>query len=232
MKGGPDGNTSQLRVRSRQVPADRTADRSPNRAVSPGRRLRLRWSRRRVSDDVERRGAARSDRARALARGEDDGPVAARPAARPGELRPRARDAANRPRGVRVGCRERRARSRREVGGMTLEEELAHLLTAARLDIRQARAVRRRLGWDGHGPTTLAAAGGAEGYTREGVRQLEGRLRRHVERHAPALPLTAAALRTVENAAPAARTDLARLLAAEGIAERPFDPAGVLLAAE
>jgi hypothetical protein len=115
---------------------------------------------------------------------------------------------------------------------MTLEDELAHLLTAARLDVRQARAVRRRLGWDGHGPATLAAAGGAEGYTRERVRQLEGRLRRHVERHEPALPVTAAALRTVETAAPAARADLARLLAAEGITARPFDPAGVLLAAE
>ena len=115
---------------------------------------------------------------------------------------------------------------------MTLEAELAHLLTAARLDARQARAVRRRLGWDGHGPTTLAAAGGAEGYTRERVRQLEARLRRHVDRHAPALPLTSAALHTIENAAPATRVDLACLLAAEGIAARPFDPAGVLLAAE
>ena len=80
---------------------------------------------------------------------------------------------------------------------MTLEQELDRLLTAARLNGRQARAVSRRLGWDGHGPMTLAAAGGAEGYTRERVRQLEDRLRRHVERHAPALPLTAAALRVV-----------------------------------
>ena len=115
---------------------------------------------------------------------------------------------------------------------MTLEEELARLLFDARLEGRQARAVCRRLGWDGHGPTTLAAAGGAEGYTRERVRQLEGRLRRHVEHQAPALPLTAAALRVVEEAAPAVRTDLARLLATERISARPFDPAGVLLAAE
>ncbi|HWX09145.1 MAG TPA: hypothetical protein VNY33_04130 [Gaiellaceae bacterium] len=115
---------------------------------------------------------------------------------------------------------------------MTLEEELARLLSDARLEGRQARAVCRRLGWDGHGPTTLAAAGGAEGYTRERVRQLEGRLRRHVDRHAPCLPITVTALRIVEHAAPAARTDLARLLATEQITARPFDPVGVLLAAE
>jgi len=61
-----------------------------------------------------------------------------------------------------------------------LEHELAAVLVAARLEGRQGRVVARRLGWDGHGPTTLAAAGGAEGYTRERVRQLEERLKRHL----------------------------------------------------
>jgi hypothetical protein len=115
---------------------------------------------------------------------------------------------------------------------MTLEQELANLLKAARLTGRQGRVVARRLGWDGHKPTTLAAAGGAEGYTRERVRQLESRLHRHAERNVPELPLTAAALAVVEAAAPAARSDLARMLATEGISARPFDPAGVLIAAE
>ncbi|MCW2975092.1 MAG: uncharacterized protein JWM06_373 [Actinomycetia bacterium] len=114
----------------------------------------------------------------------------------------------------------------------TLEQELADVLSSARLDGRQARVVSRRLGWDGHGPTTLAAAGGAEGYTRERVRQLEDRLKRHLATGETSLPITERALRIVEAAAPSPRPDLARMLTEEGISARPFDPAGVLTAAE
>src|SRR6266436_4378556 len=114
----------------------------------------------------------------------------------------------------------------------TIEQELAGILTSARLDGRQARVVARRLGWDGHGTTTLAAAGGAEGYTRERVRQLEGRLRRQLSGGATAMPLTQAALRHVEAAAPSPKPDIARSLMAEGISGAPFDPEGVITAAE
>jgi hypothetical protein len=114
----------------------------------------------------------------------------------------------------------------------TLEQELTGVLTGARLDGRQARVVSRRLGWDGHGPTTLAAAGGAEGYTRERVRQLEDRLKRHLATGTTPLPLTEQALRIVEAAAPSPRPDIARTLMAQGISTRPFDPAGVIMAAE
>ena len=76
----------------------------------------------------------------------------------------------------------------------SLEEELASVLRESGLRGRQARAVARRLGWSGHGATTLAEAAAEEGYTRERVRQLEDRLRRHAEGTPLSLPLTAAAL--------------------------------------
>jgi hypothetical protein len=113
-----------------------------------------------------------------------------------------------------------------------LEQELADVLTSAKLDGRQARVIARRLGWDGHGPTTLAAAGGAEGYTRERVRQLEGRLKRHLADGATPLPSTQAALNVIRAAAPAPRPDVAQTLMEHGISARPFDPAGVITAAE
>jgi hypothetical protein len=114
----------------------------------------------------------------------------------------------------------------------TLELELTHVLTAAGLDGRQVRVVARRLGWDGHGVTTLAAAGGAEGYTRERVRQLEKRVKGHLAKGATPLPLTAAALDVIRAAAPSPRPDVARTLMERGLSARPFDPAGVVSAAE
>jgi hypothetical protein len=121
---------------------------------------------------------------------------------------------------------------RKAVTMATLEQELAAVLSDARLDGRQARVVARRLGWDGHGTTTLAAAGGAEGYTRERVRQLEDRVKRHLAGDAIPLPLSAAALRIVRTAAPAPRSDIGRALMDLGISKRPFDPAGVIVAAK
>ena len=116
---------------------------------------------------------------------------------------------------------------RKVVPMTTLEQELTHVLTAAGLDGRQVRVVARRLGWDGHGVTTLAAAGGAEGYTRERVRQLEKRVKGHLAKGATPLPLTAAALDVVRAAAPSPRPDVARTLMERGLSARPFDPAGV-----
>jgi hypothetical protein len=113
-----------------------------------------------------------------------------------------------------------------------LEDELTDVLRAARLDPKQRRAVARRLGWDGRGGTTLSRAGVTEGYTRERVRQLEQRAIRHVERTRPGLEFTEMALDAVHAGAPAWRGQLARMLAGMGIAARPFDPLGVVRAAE
>jgi sigma-70-like protein len=112
----------------------------------------------------------------------------------------------------------------------TLEHELADVLRASRLGPRQAQAVARRFGWDGRPPGTLAEAGANAGYTRERVRQLEQRARRHAA--GLELPAAREALRLVVGTAPAPRTHIALRLAIAGIAERPFDPAGVLVAAK
>jgi hypothetical protein len=120
----------------------------------------------------------------------------------------------------------------RKAARTVLEDELTDLLRSARLDAKQRRAVARRLGWDGRGPTTLARAGATEGYTRERVRQLEERVIRHIERTQPRLELTEAALDVVRAAAPAWRGELARMLSRARIAAEPFDPLGVVRAAE
>jgi hypothetical protein len=114
----------------------------------------------------------------------------------------------------------------------SLEEELASVLRESGLRGRQARAVARRLGWSGHGATTLAEAAAEEGYTRERVRQLEDRLRRHAKETPLSLPLTAAALRLAENAAPVAYSQVRKDIAHAGLSAAPFDLSGVLSAAE
>lgn len=115
---------------------------------------------------------------------------------------------------------------------MTLEEELGALLRTVGLAQRQRHAMTRRLGWDGSPPGTLAEAGKTAGYTRERVRQLEERVTSRVAAEAPELPLTRAALAVVGQAAPASRTEVAELIAEQGLNDRPFDAAGVLAAAE
>lgn len=111
-----------------------------------------------------------------------------------------------------------------------LESELEGVLRASRLGPRQARAVSRRLGWDGRPPATLAAAAAGEGYTRERVRQLEQRARRYAA--GLRLPAASSALELVAASAPASRNAVARELERAGIAAAPFDPAGVIVAAE
>ena len=114
----------------------------------------------------------------------------------------------------------------------TLENELADLLRSAKLQGRQARAVAARLGWDGGGSRTLAAAAVVEGYSRERVRQLEERVRAHVRQSPPRGAATEAALRLIEDAAPLTSRDAAARLATAGVSQRPFDVEGVLSAAE
>jgi hypothetical protein len=113
----------------------------------------------------------------------------------------------------------------------SLERELNGVLEAARLDRRQAAVVAARLGWDGAGTTTLAAAGEPVRYSRERVRQLESRLRTHAVTSPGIYPSTTNALRLLEAWAPVASDDAARRLSARGIAERPFAPSGLLAAA-
>jgi hypothetical protein len=114
----------------------------------------------------------------------------------------------------------------------SLERELHAVLEAARLDRKQAAVVAARLGWDGAGTTTLAAAGEPVHYSRERVRQLEVRLRRYAVAAPAVYPATTTALRQLESWAPINSDDAARRLSSRGIAERPFAPSGLLAAAE
>jgi hypothetical protein len=110
----------------------------------------------------------------------------------------------------------------------TVEDELGELLAVAGLNTLQRGAVARRLGWDGNGGTTLEAAGNGE-LTRERVRQLEERVR-DVSAGKP-LAVVTSALDLLADRAPIAEQRAAELLAAEGICERPFNPAGLINAA-
>ena len=113
-----------------------------------------------------------------------------------------------------------------------VEDELAELLESAALTRRQAGAVAARLGFDGAGAGTLQDAARDWGYSRERVRQLEARLRDRSAEDRPLLPAVRAALELIEATAPDERSWVAGRIADAGLARRPFDPAGVLAAAE
>jgi hypothetical protein len=110
----------------------------------------------------------------------------------------------------------------------TVEDELSHLLEEAGLNGRQRQIVARRLGWDGMGGMTLEAAANGE-VTRERVRQLERKVRQASA--TKWLPIVEAALGLLADRAPISNDDAADLLAAEGLARRPFDPFGLINAA-
>jgi hypothetical protein len=120
----------------------------------------------------------------------------------------------------------------------SLEAELAAIAERAEPG-RSARVGVRQWGWDGRGGVTLEAAGREfGGITRERVRQLCERLTTRIRAGAdldaggvPA-PLLRRALLAAADSAPTTAQQLARRLADEHIAARPFDPAGLLRAAE
>jgi hypothetical protein len=120
----------------------------------------------------------------------------------------------------------------------SLEAELAAIAEHAEAG-RTARVAVRQWGWDGRGGITLEAAGReAGGITRERVRQLCERLATRIKAQAdleggavPA-PVLRRALLAAADAAPTTALHLARRLVDERIADRPFDPAGLLKAAE
>jgi hypothetical protein len=116
----------------------------------------------------------------------------------------------------------------------TLEAELASIAEATEPG-RTARIAVRHWGWDGRGGATLEVTGREfQGITRERVRQLCERLARRLaepEAPAPATPALDAALLLAAQATPTTAHALARLLADERVAARPFGPAGLLTAA-
>ena len=125
-----------------------------------------------------------------------------------------------------------------EPSPLSLEAELDAVAEHAEPG-RTARVGVRVWGWDGRGGVTLEAAGREfGGITRERVRQLCERLATRIrvgadlERGGVPAPALGRALLAAADAAPTTANQLARRLADEHIAARPFDPAGLLRAAE
>jgi hypothetical protein len=129
-----------------------------------------------------------------------------------------------------------------ELSTLSLEAELATIAENAEPG-RTAQIAIRYWGWDGRGGATLEATGREfGGITRERVRQLCERLARRIRATANAkgaalaTPLPAPALERAllqaAGAAPTTAQDMARRLADEHVAARPFDPEGLLTAAE
>jgi hypothetical protein len=135
-----------------------------------------------------------------------------------------------------------------ELSTLSLEAELATVAEHAEPG-RTAQIAIRHWGWDGRGGATLEATGREfGGITRERVRQLCERLATRIRSAAagegtveraggaglatpiPAPALERALLRAA-GAAPTTAQDLARRLADEHVAARPFDPHGLLTAA-
>ena len=115
----------------------------------------------------------------------------------------------------------------------SLEDELASIAEITEPG-RTARVAVRHWGWDGRGGATLEATGREfHGITRERVRQLCERLSRRLRESGATTPAPAldAALMFAAGATPTTAHALARLLADQRIAARPFDPAGLLTAA-
>jgi hypothetical protein len=135
-----------------------------------------------------------------------------------------------------------------EPSTLSLEAELATIAEHAEPG-RTAQIAIRYWGWDGRGGATLEATGREfGGITRERVRQLCERLATRIRSAAageetveraggagPATPIPAPALERAllqaAGAAPTTAQDLARRLADQHVAARPFDPHGLLTAA-
>ena len=135
-----------------------------------------------------------------------------------------------------------------EPSTLSLEAELATIAEHAEPG-RTAQIAIRYWGWDGRGGATLEATGPEfGGITRERVRQLCERLATRIRSAAageetveraggagPATPIPAPALERAllqaAGAAPTTAQDLARRLADQHVAARPFDPHGLLTAA-
>ena len=119
-----------------------------------------------------------------------------------------------------------------ELSDRPLEAELAEIAERAEPG-RTARIAVRHWGWDGLGGATLEVTGREFGrITRERVRQLCERLAARLAGERVATPALDRGLVLAAEAAPTTANELARRLADARVSARPFDPAGLLEAAE
>jgi hypothetical protein len=119
-----------------------------------------------------------------------------------------------------------------ELSDRPLEAELAEIAERAEPG-RTARLAVRHWGWDGRGGATLETTGRElGGITRERVRQLCERLAQRLTVAAVDAPALDHALVVAAHAAPTTAHELARRLADEHVSAGPFDPIGLLTAAD
>ena len=118
----------------------------------------------------------------------------------------------------------------RGIVGESLTEELTLLLDWATPEAHRA-ALRRRLGWDGAGGTTLAEAGSASGVSRERIRQVEKRAR-DMLRGILFVPALDRAIEALNSAAMDFESDGSTCLRNAGLVSADFMPAGLVTAAE
>ena len=104
----------------------------------------------------------------------------------------------------------------------TLEDELEQILVAATRTERERTALRRRLGWDGAAPGTLAAAGREIDVTRERVRQMELTFRARVAQVEVRSPLLERALELASSMPNAPANAIEDALKEAGIARSRF----------
>lgn len=121
----------------------------------------------------------------------------------------------------------------RVIDNCTLDEGLIELLRhVSRLDGERLDALAARMGWLDGSAITLEEAGQRLGVTRERIRQIQKKATNRLPAHPVYLPQLDAALRLIELKAPISKAEAAQLLHKEGITSVPFDPAGLLSAAE
>ena len=120
-----------------------------------------------------------------------------------------------------------------EIAGKLLDEALEEFLAkTARIDNTRIRAFMRRFGFSGDAPSTLQETGAMLSITRERVRQLESSITKRFPPHPVFMPQLDLALELVLESSPVGLAEAAELIQRQGLSSKPFDPRGLLSAAE
>jgi hypothetical protein len=117
----------------------------------------------------------------------------------------------------------------KDIGAEPIDLALTRLLKSLGVSDRNSAIVRRRLGWTGRPPLSLRETGHAFNLSGESVRQIEGRVRKRIDR--TYLPQIQRAVDLLTDRAPLRPDDAARLLQKEGLSTVPIHPSALAEAA-